>query len=219
MMNYLNRCLLLGRYRSTTIIDDNISRLVIVINNEDWDLTIPIITSTNVAKRIINNCQEDSLIGIKWQIDADKNGYSLTKKGYGEGVITLGTPSHNWLLRNALIARISGDKVDGRFSIRAKAADTKDQTGRIEIQEAGEYNVVQFDTAVYGGDDEGIKVAIEYTFDDGATWVSAEQVITVNARELETYRVKLPEGSKRVAIVVVENSGNRINFDNIKLMK
>lgn len=74
MMNYLNRCLLLGRYRSTTIIDDNISRLVIVINNEDWDLTIPIITSTNVAKRIINNCQEDSLIGIKWQIDADKNG-------------------------------------------------------------------------------------------------------------------------------------------------
>ena len=74
MMDYLNRCLLLGRYRSTTIIDDNISRLVIVINNEDRDLTIPIITSTDVAKRIINNCQEDSLIGIKGQIDADKNG-------------------------------------------------------------------------------------------------------------------------------------------------
>ena len=73
MMDYLNRCLLLGRYRSTTIIDDNISRLVIVINNEDWDLTIPIITSTDIAKRIINNCQEDSLIGIKGKIDADKN--------------------------------------------------------------------------------------------------------------------------------------------------
>ena len=42
-MDYLNRCLLLGRYRSITIIDDNISRLVIVINNEDRDLTIPII--------------------------------------------------------------------------------------------------------------------------------------------------------------------------------
>ena len=59
-MDYLNRCLLLGRYRSITIIDDNISRLVIVINNEDRDLTIPIITSTDVTKRIINNCQEDS---------------------------------------------------------------------------------------------------------------------------------------------------------------
>lgn len=73
-MDYLNRCLLLGRYRSITIIDDNISRLVIVINNEDRDLTIPIITSTDVAKRIINNCQEDSLIAIKGQIDAGENG-------------------------------------------------------------------------------------------------------------------------------------------------
>ena len=73
-MDYLNRCLLLGRYRSTTIIDDNISRLVIVIKNENRDLTIPIITSTDVAKRIVNNYQEDSLIGIKEQIDADKNG-------------------------------------------------------------------------------------------------------------------------------------------------
>lgn len=73
-MDYLNRCLLLGRYRSTTIIDDNVSCLVIVINDEDGDLTIPIITSTEVAKRIINNCQEDSLIAIKGQIDADENG-------------------------------------------------------------------------------------------------------------------------------------------------
>lgn len=73
-MDYLNRCLLLGRYRSITIIDDNISRLVIVINNEYRDLTIPIITSTDVAKRIINNCQEDSLIAIKGQIVAGENG-------------------------------------------------------------------------------------------------------------------------------------------------
>ena len=177
------------------------------------EFNVLVVASDNTEYEIL------ATLDLEDALDADKNGYSLTKKGYGEGVITLGTPSHNWLLRNALIARISGDKVDGRFSIRAKAADTKDQTGRIEIQEAGEYNVVQFDTAVYGGDDEGIKVAIEYTFDDGATWATAEQVITVNARELETYRVKLPEGSKRVAIVVVENSGNRINFDNIKLMK
>ena len=73
-MDYLNRCLLLGRYRFITIIDDNVSCLVIIVNDENGDLTIPIITSTDVAKRIINNCQEDSLIGIKGQIDADKNG-------------------------------------------------------------------------------------------------------------------------------------------------
>ena len=73
-MDYLNRCLLLGRYRYITIIDDNISRLVIVINNEDRDLTIPIITSTDVANKIINTCEEGSLIGIKGKIDADENG-------------------------------------------------------------------------------------------------------------------------------------------------
>lgn len=73
-MDYLNRCLLLGKYRSTTIIDDNVSCLVIVINDENGDLTIPIITSTDVANKIINNCEEDSLIGIKGKIDADENG-------------------------------------------------------------------------------------------------------------------------------------------------
>ena len=73
-MDYLNRCLLLGRYRSTTIIDDNVSCLVIVINDEDGDLTIPIFTSTDVAKKTINNCEDDSLIGIKGKIDADENG-------------------------------------------------------------------------------------------------------------------------------------------------
>ena len=73
-MDYLNRCLLLGRYRSTTIIDDNVSCLVIIINDEDGDLTIPIITSTDVAKKITNSFEEDSLIGIKGKIDADEHG-------------------------------------------------------------------------------------------------------------------------------------------------
>ena len=73
-MDYLNRCLLLGRFRSVTIIDDNVSCLVIVITDEDGDLTIPIITTTDVAKKITNSCEEDSLIGIKGKIDADEHG-------------------------------------------------------------------------------------------------------------------------------------------------
>ncbi len=73
-MDYLNRCLLLGRYRSTTIIDDNVSCWVIVVNEVDEDLTIPIITSTDIAHKIINNCEDNSLIGIKSKIDADENG-------------------------------------------------------------------------------------------------------------------------------------------------
>ena len=73
-IDYLNRCLLLGRYRSTTIIDHNVSCLVIVINDEYGDLTIPIITSIDVAKKITNNCEDNSLIGIKGKIDDDENG-------------------------------------------------------------------------------------------------------------------------------------------------
>lgn len=73
-MDYLTRCLLLGRYRSITIIDDTVSCLVIVINDEDEDLTISIITSTGVANKIINSCKDDSLIGIKRKIDAGENG-------------------------------------------------------------------------------------------------------------------------------------------------
>ena len=53
MMDYLNRCLPLGRYRSITIIDDNVSCLIIVINDEDGNITIPIITSPDIANKII----------------------------------------------------------------------------------------------------------------------------------------------------------------------
>ena len=81
------------------------------------------------------------------------------------------------------------------------------------------YNVVEFATAVYGNDAKGIQIIIEYSTDSGKTWVAAEEVITVDSKTLETYRIKLPEGNKRVAIVVVENSGRRVNIDNIKLMK
>ena len=82
-----------------------------------------------------------------------------------------------------------------------------------------EYNVVEFATAVYGNDKAGIQLKVEYSTDQGTTWVAAEGVITVETKTLQTYRITLPEGVKRVAIVVVENSGNRVNIDNIKLMK
>lgn len=81
-MDYLNRCLLLGRDRAITIIDDNVSCLSIVINDKDEDLTIPIITSTDVANKLINSCEDDSLIGIKGKIDVDENGLIIKAEKY-----------------------------------------------------------------------------------------------------------------------------------------
>lgn len=145
-------------------------------------------------------------------------GNSPTKQGYAEAVVNLGTPKCNWMLRNALIAATGSDIYDGTLSIRARAGKSADATARIEIQEDGEYNVVDFDAAVYGNDVLGIKVKVEYSMDFGKTWVSTDAV-SIDSKELTSYRFKLPEGVKRVAIVVVENSGNRVNLDNIKLMK
>lgn len=144
---------------------------------------------------------------------------SDSKSGYAEGTCELGTPKKVWLLRNALIGCADGDIYDGTMSIRAQANKEEAKTARIEIQEDGEYNIVEFAAAIYGNDPTGIQIRVEYSVDSGENWVKCEQVITVDSKTLETFRIELPEGAKRVAIVVVEGSGKRVNIDNIKLMK
>ena len=146
-------------------------------------------------------------------------GNSATKPSYAAAVVNLGTPKANWLLRNALISSTDSDKREGIYSIRAQSNKTAEETARIEIQEDGEYNVVEFAVATYGNDVHGGQIRIEYSTDSGATWTAAPEIITVESSLLQTYRVKLPEGVKRVAIVLVENTGRRVNLDNIKLMK
>jgi hypothetical protein len=105
------------------------------------------------------------------------------------------------------------------MGIRAKAGADAAGTARIEILEAGVYNVVEFAGATYGSHVLGSKIRIEYTTDNGATWLTSDVIVTLNSYELETFRVKLPEAADRVASVVVENSGRRVSIDNIKLMK
>lgn len=151
--------------------------------------------------------------------EADKYGNSTTKSGYKEGVVQLGAPQLSWMLRNALISSTTSDKFDGVFSIRAKTTKDAATTARIELQHDDEYNIVEFAVATYGNDQSGAKIRIEYSTDSGKTWVASSNIVEVNYSTLVTYRIKLPEGIKRVAIVVVENTGNRVNIDNIKLMK
>lgn len=70
----LNRCLLFERYSSIIIIDDNISCLVIVINDNDGDITVPIIVNTEIANKMIPICEDNSLISIKDKTDSDEIG-------------------------------------------------------------------------------------------------------------------------------------------------
>ena len=173
-----------------------------------------------VVQAADNNTYEVlATLDLEDALEANKYGCSETKPGYAEANVSLGTPKHTWLMRNALIANSSSDKFEGNMGIRAKAGADAAGTARIEILEAGEYNVVEFAGATYGSHVLGSKIRIEYTTDNGATWLTSDVIVTLNSYELETFRVKLPEGVKRVAIVVVENSGKTINLDNIKLMK
>ena len=165
-----------------------------------------------VYETLVSLDLEDALPANSW-------GNSETKGSYAEGNVILGTPKCTWMLRNALIACATNDKYNGTLAIRAQAQDSASSTGRIEILDSGEYNIVEFAACIYGNDALGAKIRIEYTFDNGETWEASENVITLNNTVLETFRVKLPEGVKRVAIVVVEGSGRRVNLDDIKLMK
>ena len=135
------------------------------------------------------------------------------KPGYSAAVVNIGNPKADWLLDNALIDGQANDRVDGNYGIRAKTG------ARIEIQQDGEYNVVEFDAAVYGSDALGIQIKVEYSFDSGTTWVEDDEIATISSKELEAFRFTLPEGVKRIAIVVLTGTGNRVNIDNVKLMK
>lgn len=44
-------------------------------------------------------------------------------------------------------------------------------------------------------------------------------IVSVISKEFEEFRFSLPKGKKRVNIYVLENSGKRVNIDNIQLLK
>ena len=98
------------------------------------------------------------------------------------------------------------------------SGDSKTNTGRVSLSEDLEINAIEFQASRYGNDDE-IKVSVEYSIDSGQTWKSTFVELSITNTSLETFRILLPETSDRVAIYVVENSGNRVNIDDINLLK
>ena len=146
-------------------------------------------------------------------------GASKTKPDYNPASVELGTPASTWYIQNALIGGSSGDVYNGVYSLRSKSGTSRADTGRVELREDYDFNVVDFTAAVYGGDNLGIQIGVEYSTDSGTTWIDSNTTFTINTRTLDQYRVILPSGSKRVAIYVVENTGNRVNIDDINLQK
>lgn len=156
-------------------------------------------------------------LNLEDALPAGSYGNSDTKSSYKEGNVFLG--GHTWMLRNALIAATSSDRREGEFSIRAQSNKDAASTARIELLDDVEFSVLEFAIALYGSDAAGAKIRIEYSTNSGETWLVASDGITVDSTDILTYRVNVPAGANRVAIVFVENTGRRVNIDNIKLMK
>lgn len=158
------------------------------------------------------DCEDASTEGGQYGTSGTKPNYSNKD---GNDVVELGTPKVGWLLKNTLIAK--DNRTDGAFSLRVQNNADPTKAGRVEIQVAGEYNFVQFDGTTYNNDDP-IVLGVEYLMDGAEAWVDAGYSLTMD-NTLTTYRIALPEGSKRVAIYIIGADGKRANLDNIKLFK
>jgi hypothetical protein len=145
-------------------------------------------------------------------------GCSATKPGYAEGTIKLGNPAYNWLLKNALIGGTDSDNKNGIYAIRMQSNTDPAATGRIEIKEDLEINAVQFNAALYGSN-APIKVGVEYSLDNGATWINTNVILDITTAAINEYRILLPETADRVAIYAVAGTGQRVNIDDISLLK
>lgn len=161
--------------------------------------------------------QEVATMDLEDALPSGTYGTSASKPSYNEANATLG--GNTWMFRNSLIANSSSDRFDGTMSIRIQGNSVEAETGRVEILSEGEYNYVEFAAALYGGDSAGLQIGVQYTTDNGATWIDSGVFVTLVSTELNTYRIVLPEGNKRIAFYVVPGSGKRANLDNIRLLK
>ena len=194
--------------------DTNVSLTATISSNsysETKDFTVLVYGSESTYTEVASLDLEDASLENSY-------GCSATKSSYAEGTIKLGTPSYNWLLRNALIGGSDADNRNGIYSVRMQSNTDPAATGRIEIKENLEINAVQFNAALYGSN-APIKVSVEYSTDNGSTWISTNVVLDITTAAINEYRILLPETADRVAIYAVAGTGQRVNIDDISLLK
>ena len=160
--------------------------------------------------------------------DADPSGSygcSNTKPKYTveatNDMVDLGDPVTKWQLKNALIGGDNNDKRTGMYAIRTQSNNDQARSGRIELQDnVYDFNMLEFDAAIYDANRKGMVLMFEVSTDDGVTWTQLEREYTINHFDLVKYRIRTgTTGNVRVAIVLKAGTGQRINIDNIRLIK
>lgn len=144
-------------------------------------------------------------------------GVSPTKRGYEDGELTL--DGHKWLLAQTLIASDGLDK-EGTLAGRVKHTGGDEVDSRIQLQEYLEINAIDFKAVAYNKGSIGATVHVEYQLEGSAEWTKLSISVGITDDLLE-YHFALPEGAKKVAIVLEQSSlgAVTINVDSIKLLK
>ncbi len=155
---------------------------------------------------------------------ANQYGNSTMKGSYDDkvgNVVESGTPLTSWWLHNTLIGGDGNDKRTGEFAMRTQSNADQARSGRIElVDNTYTFNMIEFDSGIYGANRKGMVIHFEISTDDGATWVELDRTFTINHFTLETYRVQFDAaGPVRIALVMEAGTGQRINVDNLKLIQ
>ena len=107
------------------------------------------------------------------------------------------------------------------YGLRVQSNKDATKTGQIELRTDFEFSTVDFEVATYGSDVLGGTLIPKYSIDGGKTWKSIDREYVINSRTLEKIRVVIPETSAtmRFQLTFKENTGKRLNIDNIQLLK
>ena len=151
-------------------------------------------------------------------LDGNKYGCSASKSGYKDGDVELG--GHKWNMNNALIGSAEDDRRVGKWGARMQ---TSGDLNAITLLD----NTLKFDTVealvgTYGKNALGTVIEVSYALDDATEFTVLPRQFVINQYELGKIRVALPvEGDHtvRVRLSAVKGTGQRVNIDNIRLLK
>ena len=146
------------------------------------------------------------------QITITKEDFETGAKGsYAAADATLATGV--WTLTDALIGNSTSDAKNGNQSVRMR------NSGKLTMKFnlASGAGTVSIQHAMYGADASG-KWQLWYSTDDGTTWAQKDSAITTSSKTLQAAAFTFDiEGIIRFEIRKIDNSSNRINFDDITI--
>ena len=76
-MGDLTTLMIIGRYKSIFKSDDKYMLQIIIKNEDDCVMTIPIYVNEHFYDMIQDHCKENALMGIKGRISCDSNGICI----------------------------------------------------------------------------------------------------------------------------------------------